>query len=150
MKTKTGIELISNERLEQIIKHGRTIENDAKFNAEYQLKDAAAALLIDNEEARISYVPKGWDAEIWAKMCRKSYSDRITIAAALIAAELDRLTHTVEEHLKASELAKLDNLYEGIKDTVNGLLGFNTSPEAKQVLDDLVKLRDVAAENIVK
>lgn len=150
MNHKTGIELIAHERAEQILKHSRTIENDSTENAEYQLKDAAQALLVDNEPARIELVPRGWDLIIWQKMCRKSYSERMIIAAALLAAELDRLTYTVDERLKDAALAKLDNIYEDIKDAVNGEIGFNTSPAAKVVLDKLVVIKDIAAVNIVK
>ena len=41
---KTGIELIAQERAEQIEKHGRTIELDVKQNNHHQLSDAASAL----------------------------------------------------------------------------------------------------------
>ena len=150
MKTKTGIELIVDERNEQLYKHNRSIELDSRANAEYQLKEAARTLLHDGEKHRLLSCPKGWNPEIWRKMALKTYSERITMAGALIAAELDRLTFTVEEHLKAGAINKLDNLYESIKDAVNGSVGFNTSPEAKIVLDKLVEVRDIAAENIVK
>ena len=32
-----------------------------------------------------------WDEDLWQKMCNKSYKDRLIIAGALIAAEIDRL-----------------------------------------------------------
>ena len=51
---KTGIELIAEERQEQIEKHGRSIERDVKENDNYQLSNAAGLLaLIDNNEVLI-------------------------------------------------------------------------------------------------
>ena len=37
-------------------------------------------------------MPSDWDDTISLKMCSKSYKERLIIAGALIAAELDRLT----------------------------------------------------------
>ena len=147
---KSGIELVQDERNKQLFAKGRTAESDAKYNAEYQLKDAAQALLHDNLNHRVLSCPNGWNLDQWRKLAKKEYSQRCRIAAALLCAELDRLSFTIIEHFKAGELAKLDNVYEDIKSAVNGSLGFNTSPEAKIVLDELVKIRDIAAENIVK
>jgi len=36
--------------------------------------------------------PNGWDVDIYKKMRNKSYKERLIIAGALIAAELDRLS----------------------------------------------------------
>lgn len=41
---------------------------------------------------RLSVMPSDWDDTISLKMCSKSYKERLIIAGALIAAELDRLT----------------------------------------------------------
>lgn len=92
----TGIELIAKERQEQIEKHGRTIESDVNCNNHYQLSQAASLLigevLIEDYEASPSEMcPSEWDEGIWEKMCRKPYKDRLIIAGALIAAELDRI-----------------------------------------------------------
>ena len=38
--------------------------------------------------------PNGWDQEIWEKMIRKPHQERLIIAGALIAAELDRLNYS--------------------------------------------------------
>jgi hypothetical protein len=54
---KTGIELIAEERREQIEKHGRTIELDVVLNTNQQLSDAAAMLCYGDE---INY-PDDWD-----------------------------------------------------------------------------------------
>lgn len=42
---KTGIELIAEERREQIEKHGRTIERDILYNRTRQLSSGAAMLI---------------------------------------------------------------------------------------------------------
>jgi len=91
---KTGIELIAQERAEQIEKHGRTIESDVATNKAYQLTEAAAILSTEkvrSSRQRFSLMPDDWDDEISLKMCGKSRKERLVIAGALIAAEIDRL-----------------------------------------------------------
>jgi hypothetical protein len=94
---KTGIELIAIERQEQIEKHGRTVEKDVELNSsENQLQEAAYHLIgkewlyvADNEET----CPIGWNQKVWNKMFNKEYKERLIIAGALIAAEIDRLNY---------------------------------------------------------
>ncbi len=97
---KTGIELIAEERREQIEKHGRTVELDVQQNADYQLSEAFGALIIHPTEddmkdvwgdILLKSVPSGWNKAIWEKMAVKPYKERLIIAGALIAAEIDRL-----------------------------------------------------------
>ncbi len=88
-KSKTGIELIADERREQIEKHGRTIASDKILNRRRQLRSAALKLISD--EAIFMTAPDGWDKKIWARMAKKNVRQRLIIAGALIAAELDRL-----------------------------------------------------------
>lgn len=90
---KKGIELIAQERAEQIEKHGRTIEKDVELNDDCQLSFAASVLAsfnIEDYDARHE-APNGWDLNIWQKMHDKPYKERLIIAGALIAAEIDRL-----------------------------------------------------------
>lgn len=98
--TNSGIDLISQERKEQIEKHGYTIQGDVKANDEYQLIDAVGALITPIPEGfeddylvsvHSEYPPIGWNKEIWIKMLKKSYKDRLVVAGALISAEIDRL-----------------------------------------------------------
>lgn len=92
----TGIELIAKERQEQIHKHSKTIESDVANNKAYQLTEAAAVLSTEkfrSSKQRFSLMPDDWDDEISLKMCRKSRKERLIIAGALIAAEIDRLQH---------------------------------------------------------
>lgn len=93
---KTGIELIAQERAEQIEKHGITVEKDAEINKAYQLTEAAAVLSTEkvrSSKQRFSLMPDDWDDEICLKMCRKKRKERLIIAGALIAAELDKIQY---------------------------------------------------------
>lgn len=91
---KTGIELIAEERKEQIEKHGRTIENDVQQNGSYQLSIGASKLLAYPAECNnYQLPPNGWDIDVYTKMRNKPYKERLIIAGALIAAELDRLNY---------------------------------------------------------
>ena len=85
---KTGIELITEERKEQIEKHQRTVEFDIALNYDYQLQEAAIWLISGRNNQR---PPNGWDEKIWNYMLSKSLKERLIIAGALIAAEIDRL-----------------------------------------------------------
>lgn len=97
---KTGVELIAEERQEQLNKHGRTIESDVSININGQLMDAVKQLIRgDNErdplekafKSRGFTPPLNWDVNIFGKMIGKPYKERLIIAGALIAAEIDRL-----------------------------------------------------------
>jgi hypothetical protein len=96
---KTGIELISEEREKQLTTLGRTVELDVINNNEFQLTDAASALSMAFPEgtegayfkAQGDYPPIGWDSERWKNMVEKPYKERLIIAGALIAAEIDRI-----------------------------------------------------------
>lgn len=90
---KTGIELIAEERAEQVDKHGRTLGKDIAHNGQYQLALAASWLAVPDifEDDAFEHCPPGWDKNLWNKMLSKGYHDRLIIAGALIAAEIDRL-----------------------------------------------------------
>ena len=91
---KTGIELIAAERVEHVKKHGRTVDFDKQFNNVGQLIRAVRTLTIVNLHPKVTpqYRPDNWDPDLWDRMCAKSYKDRLVIAAALIAAEIDRIS----------------------------------------------------------
>lgn len=94
---KTGIELIAEEREDQLIEHGRSIAQDVRQNRSGQLTQAATALISESEtdseevEMMMGLMPGTWTNAVCLKMCRKSYKARLIIAGALIAAEIDRL-----------------------------------------------------------
>jgi hypothetical protein len=87
---KTGIEMIAQERLEQIEKHGRTVEGDVKFNGSAQLAFAASALCYPTAAVEAP-CPWGWNPEIWKRIIEKPYKERLAVAGAFIAAEIDRI-----------------------------------------------------------
>ncbi len=104
-ETMTGIELIAKERKEQIEKHGRTILSDIRNNSKSQLI-IAAINLIDvrhSRKARIENRPKSWFIPLWSKMCSKTPKERLIIAGALIAAEIDRL-EAIDTELAGEDL----------------------------------------------
>jgi len=90
---KTGIELIAAERQEQIEKHGRTVEMDVKENYETELSYFAGLICHANANSAdvMSYLPPKWDKVICKHILSKPYKQRLIIAGALIAAEIDRL-----------------------------------------------------------
>ncbi len=111
---KTGIGLITKERIEQIEKHNRSIVKDVELNNDKQLSIGAEALIskdwsygFDNEND-FNLCPDGWDYEVWMKMYNKPYKERLVIAGALIAAEIDRIqaTEPLTEH-EEDKFAKL-------------------------------------------
>jgi hypothetical protein len=84
---KTGIELIADERAEQIEKHGITIEEDVNKNRNYELPNGA----IMSITGYIDKMPYGWNYKICQHIVGKPYKERLIIAGALIAAEIDKL-----------------------------------------------------------
>lgn len=92
---KTGIELITEEREKQINKHGFTGEHHAlrpEFYQHNQLISAANYLMLNNT-SHATWHPENWDKEWFYRLCEKPYKERLVIASALIAAELDRLNY---------------------------------------------------------
>ena len=90
---KTGIELIATERHEQLGKHNKSVEFDVDFNSNGQLVLGAIKLIAHEMSNQISLAaPVGWHEGVWGKMINKPYRERLIIAGALIAAEIDRLT----------------------------------------------------------
>jgi hypothetical protein len=90
---ETGIELITRERTEQIFDHKRSVEDDVIDNSERQLSKGATRLILNQKRK-----PRGWDERGWGHMINKPYKERLIIAGALIAAEIDRLNY--EEQMK--------------------------------------------------
>lgn len=93
VEQKSGIELIAEERKEQIEKHKCTVEYDVSHNRDNQIIEAANKLLW--EDANYT-PPKGWDGDLWFKMITKPHKEKLIIAGALIAAEIDRLQTIIE------------------------------------------------------
>jgi hypothetical protein len=83
----TGIELITQERLDQKIKHNHSIKSDADKRKGGELGMAAQGLI----EGDAAWIPDSMES--LRKAIQKSYKDRLIIAGALIAAEIDRLNY---------------------------------------------------------
>lgn len=93
---KSGIELITIERHEQIVKHGFDQEHDRK-NMFQELKKAAIfALDAGNPICMNMYYPTSWADWFSVNIFKKSEIERLTVAGALIAAEIDRLQALLE------------------------------------------------------
>ncbi|MBX2976439.1 MAG: hypothetical protein KF721_09910 [Ignavibacteriaceae bacterium] len=90
---KNGIDLISEERAKQINK-GKTAEADLTKNPKGQLSVAAGILAQKYipKDVINSWAPVGWDYDNWLQLLDKPYPERLVIAGALIAAEIDRVT----------------------------------------------------------
>lgn len=85
---KTGIELIKAERDEQLTRHKMPVKYDVNSNREGQLISGAVAML-----AQDKFFPSDWDTDICCKMDAKKGKERLIIAGAFIAAEIDRLQY---------------------------------------------------------
>ena len=85
---ESGIGLIANERQEQITKHRQSILDDINENLNGELLDGAISLLVSSKAK-----PLKWDEERWQHMRNKSYKERLIIAGALLAAELDKIIY---------------------------------------------------------
>jgi len=92
----SGIELIATERLKQIDKHGFTGEHHAQHPEWYdknQLIQAAVTLLLPElmPHDLVSDIPENWDYSWFTNLMERPHEDRLVIAGALIATELDRI-----------------------------------------------------------
>lgn len=95
-----GTQLIANERRKQLEKHNYSLEHDAQLNQHNQLSEAASILCMQvpagSEEDFVNMYaeqcPFEWNSVGWKKMLSKTYKERLMIAGALIAAEMDRVS----------------------------------------------------------
>ncbi len=92
---KTGIQLIAEERKRQIEVEGFTLERDKQYKND-DLLDYAKFLLTGNKV----YFPVGWDKTWYEKRFKRSKSDNITKAAALLAAVLDDMNAVTKDNIE--------------------------------------------------
>lgn len=85
-RASAGANLIEQERLEQLEKHGITLLDDRKHTAG-QLWNAAMFCVTGTS----TWWPDGWDLGVRNNIGRKEFKERLVIAGALLAAEIDRL-----------------------------------------------------------
>lgn len=92
----TGVQLIAHERREQIMKHGRTLDYDLAQNRHNELGLAAMRLIMQvaSKNKNLPSWPEHWDKKICAQMDAKTDFDKMTIAGAFIAADIDRRQRT--------------------------------------------------------
>jgi hypothetical protein len=113
---KTGVELIAQERHEQIEKHDRTIERDAKFNANGEMKAVARYILGVGTD---SEYPRNWSSDWKFKLDRKTPVEKLVIAGAFIAAEIDRLAAASEIKLTKQDISA--ELFDTTYDDLTGM-----------------------------
>lgn len=82
-----GVELIAQERDEQINKHGFDETRDTQYYANAELVQATLFSIKPN----LFSFPKNWNPIYAEKIEKKNLLDRYKVAGALIAAEMDRL-----------------------------------------------------------
>ena len=82
----TGIELITQERKEQIGKHSFDTEHDVMHHPDQALINAAIFAITLQDK----WKQDGWE-NFEKKMWGKSMIKRFTVAGALVGAEIDRL-----------------------------------------------------------
>lgn len=90
IKGMTGLEKITQERLEQKIKHNHSVKSDWEQYPDFELAVIAEAVLTGN----VGKIPANLEVPKYQKMIEKEYEQRLVIAGALIAAEIDRLNFT--------------------------------------------------------
>lgn len=90
---KTGIELIAQERQEQIEKHGWTRQHDVDSHNNGDIDKAFRAVLNAESRHQLDKFPEGWET-FAEKVIDKPYKEKLIIAGALIAAEIDRLQNS--------------------------------------------------------
>ena len=94
----TGIELIKKEREDQLLKHGIPIYGDVRYNSMptsyHDLTPLIlGAIYILDDSGEFIDKPEHWDEEMLENILSKDYEDRLVIAGALIAAEIDRVQY---------------------------------------------------------
>ncbi|RQO37927.1 hypothetical protein DBR39_13645 [Chryseobacterium sp. KBW03] len=91
-----GVLMIAKERQKQIDKHGFTAEyhvNHPEYYEDKQLIQATVTLLLQDLAPHdlVTEIPTNWDAVRFQDLIDRGHIERLTIAGALLAAELDRL-----------------------------------------------------------
>lgn len=83
--SKAGIELIYQERQEQIEKHGFSVKDDLSYSENELIK--AALFCINPKQFEW---PFNWNEKFRDKIINKTEIERLSVAGAFIAAQIDR------------------------------------------------------------
>ena len=104
---ETGIGMIMQERFEQIVKHGYTPEKDIKYEQGELILLVEYLILNDDEEREelvYSLVGKfGFSHELLRKFNSKTRIEKLVVAGALLAAEIDRLKAIENEQIESKK-----------------------------------------------
>jgi hypothetical protein len=108
---KTGIELIAIERAEQIEKHGHSVIRDVAENSTPSgpFKILPLRIGITKCIGTVSGLPwpEHWDENVCAKIEGKSDLQKLIVAGAMIAAEIDRIQKIyIDTILELAEISK--------------------------------------------
>ncbi len=102
-----GADWIKNEREEHVPKHGYTEDHDDEWNSHGELAQAAGYLIGEVvafphhwDDTFCASYPAAWDPSHKEKFDEKSDIEKLVVAGALIAAEIDRLVRLVNEGTK--------------------------------------------------
>lgn len=118
-KLINGIIAVHDERARQL-ELGRNASYDACNNTDGQLIAAVAELI--KPAAHVANCPRGWNIDAWVKMRQKPYVERLAIAGALCAAEIDRLEYVNKETQLRRRLKKAEEIIEQTQKTLSGEL----------------------------
>lgn len=93
---KSGIELIAQERQEQIEKHGFSVKDDAEYYKLYELLQAALFCIDQAIPAGYGLKtgigwPQNWGREFEVKILSKDVVGQLKVAGAFIAAQIDKI-----------------------------------------------------------
>lgn len=108
---KSGIELITQERLEQITKHGWTLEHDKDINGSKELVQAANyCLMLAGFKEGNYFWPSNWQRDFEHKILNKDKVGKLVVAGAFLMAENDRRQDKFHEETILEIAAKIDRL----------------------------------------
>ena len=108
-KVTPATKRVAKERWEQIHKHGFLIQNDQYYRDGELVQAALFCISPDNP---LFYWPVKWDKTFKDKILKKSLTERMIIATALLTAESDRLMYFGEskpEEVRMVQITKTDN-----------------------------------------
>lgn len=110
---KTGIELISEERREQIEKHGWSLGHDSNYQAK-ELQQAAYYCLMLAEykgyKGENRFWPEDWSNQFEHKVINKSVIGKLTVAGAFLMAENARRKDDLHDYLINEIADEIDRL----------------------------------------
>lgn len=107
-----GLQLILKERQEQATKHGRTVSHDRNNNQHQELFNAALHILnvVDSPNDIIYEWPYEWNKSALEKIMKKDDIGKLTVCAALLMAENDRISRDKHSDMILDIAIRIDKL----------------------------------------